>query len=95
MTASLLPIVPSAMSFPMLPARSPAAFIQRICGAGPWAWPGASSNQPAAREGRPDANCPAPVDKVGALLVQFPHRARPGHRGTDALQGLRSAEVWL
>ena len=40
MTASLLPIVPSAMSFPMLPARSPAAFITRSCSESPWALAG-------------------------------------------------------
>ena len=37
MTASPLPIVPSAMSSPMLPARSPAAFIKRSCSESPWA----------------------------------------------------------
>ena len=36
-TASPSPIAPCVTSFPMLPARSPAAFIKPSCGAGRWA----------------------------------------------------------
>src|SRR5881227_2853166 len=94
MTASLLPIVPSAMSSPMLPARSPAAFITRSCGEKPM---GLGRRQVAMSRLRvkvPKRNIvPLSVNEVARFWSSFRTSRDLAIVGLMLLQGLRSAEV--
>jgi len=71
------------MSFPMLPARSPAAFITPSCSESPWALAGARSDEPAAREGPKRNIVPLSVNEVARFWSSF-RTARDWPSWTDA-----------